>query len=105
MLHYLTNDRKKQDDFTDLTRMYRIFNLVELKRLAQEDPGSLEYELVLKVKRNYNVSQWICDTTLFFTKKEYKFKMQSEEAFEMSRDFLFPAVNFDYSTQKQMLQN
>lgn len=72
-------------------------NLVELKRLSQEEPGSLEYELVLKVKRNYNANQWLQDTTLFYTKKEFKYKVQSEEAFEMSRDFLFPAVNFDYS--------
>jgi len=72
-------------------------NLVELKRLSQEEPGSLEYELVLKVKRNYNVNQWLQDTTLFYTKKEFKYKVQSEEAFEMSRDFLFPAVNFDYN--------
>ena len=97
MLHYLTNNRNKEDDFTDKTRMFRMHNLVELKRLSQEEPGSLEYELVLKVKRNYNANQWLQDTTLFYTKKEFKYKVQSEEAFEMSRDFLFPAVNFDYS--------
>jgi len=38
--------------------MHRIDYLSQLKELSEEEPGSLRYNNVLKVKRNYVYDSW-----------------------------------------------
>ena len=49
----LNYNKKTVSDFPIATRLYRIWKLHRLSQLAEEEPASLNYNLVLKLKRSY----------------------------------------------------
>lgn len=98
----------KADEFLEMSNMYRIGQLRKLSILHEQKPGSLEYINALKIKRNYNYDQYANGLHLTgqlktqnskWLEKNQDRRITSDESFEMSRDYLYPAIDFNFETQ------
>jgi len=96
----------------DVTRLHRLNYLNNLKQLEQTEPGSMRYNLALKVKRNYVYEAWfVCEfiTNIAIygvqTTQEHLEPPNTDKHFEMARDFLLPEVDFEFREQAQMRSN
>ena len=104
----------KSNEFLETSNMYRISLLRRLSILNEQKPGSLEYNNMLKIERNYNYDQYTYGLSLEgkphsnmkkWLEKFQERKITSDESFEMSRDYLYPTIDFNFETQNEMKKN